>query len=179
MKAILSSVLLLILLSGCGANPSAKTTTGGGSTTPPPSSTTPVSTVSGTYTGTLNTKGCPSIGACGGNTFTITLTQQPNASVAGQFITSVAVIGTDNGASFSGSGTATYLDAATAGPGTTAGNVSVVTNTGLQIYLQGTGTSSTSSPVLVNSMSAYSVVDKNGQGTPGTTYYGLLTRVVN
>lgn len=175
MKAYLP--LILLLLTGCGANPSAKTTTGTGSgtTTPPP--TTYLSTLSGTYTGTLNTNGCPPVGACGGNTFTITLTQQPNASVAGQFLTSVAVTGTNNGVAFFGSGTATNLEAATAGPGTATGNAYVATDTGLQIYFDGTGTSATSSPVLVSSISVHNAIQANGQHSAGTLYYGLLTRV--
>ena len=179
MKAYLS-LFLLLLVTGCGANPSATSTTGTGSgtTTPPPSSSnTPTSTLSGTYSGTLNTSGCPTVGACSGTPFSITLTQQPNASAPGQFLTSVAVTGTNNGAAFFGSGTATYLEAAAAGPGTASNNAYVVTNTGLQIYVDGTGTSATSSPVLVNSLSVHNVVQANGQNSAGPLYYGLLTRV--
>lgn len=179
MKAILSSVLLLILLSGCGANPSAKTTTGGGTTNPPPTTTTPTSMWAGTFNGYINVKGCPSVGSCGGDLVFVTISQAVNPQAPAEFLPAITVSGTDNGVSFTGTGTAPFQGAALAGPGTEAQSLYFTTSNGLKLWFSGTGSSTTTDPELINSIAVHNLLVVGTASQSGASDYGTINRVVN
>lgn len=177
MKALFP--LILLLLTGCGANPSAKTTTGGGTTTPPPSSTAPVSMWAGTFNGYINPTGCPSVGSCGGDLVFITITQTVNPAATAEFLPAITVSGTDNGVSFTGTGTAAFTGAAQAGPGTQAQSLYFTTSNGLKLWFSGTGSSTTTDPELINSIAVHNLLVVGTASQSGASDYGTINRVVN
>lgn len=180
MKTYLS-LFLLLLVTGCGANPSAKTTTGTGTTTPPPTTTATTSMWAGTYTGSLNFTGCPAIGNCGGDVVTIQVSQAANAAVSGEFLATLTIADTDatQNKTFQWTGTAgTQTEAAPVGPGSNNAGATMTTNTGQTISLAGVGNSSSTDPVVMQSLTVHNAPVVNGVSTQGA-YLGTLTRVVN
>lgn len=176
MKALFP-LSLLLLVTGCGANPSAKTATGTGTTTPPPTSTTPTSMWAGTFTGYINVKGCPSVGSCGGDLVFVTITQSVNPAATAEFLPAITVSGTDNGVSFTGTGTAAFTGAALPGPGTEAQSLYFTTSTGLKLWFSGTGSSSTTDPELINSIAVHNLVVVGTASQSGASDYGTINRV--
>lgn len=172
MKNLAIAALALLLLSGCGSNPSAtgptKTVGNSGSTS------TAVSMWDGSYTGTLNLKGCQTVGACSGDQVTMQITQTASGS---SFSSSLLIKETNVTLNqvLAWSGKAVYTGAAPAGPGTQDTTATMTTSTGQTILVSGVGSSSTTDPVLMQSLSVYNYPMTNGVGSKGA-YLGTLTR---
>lgn len=135
-----------------------------------------VSAWTGTYTGQLDFKGCPSTSPCGGDTITLTLTQ-PSVGL-NEFSSSLTVSGTDNttNAQFSGTGDALETNPAPAGPGSQQTNASLQISLGDNLSFGGSGSSSTSAPVVMQTVAVYNAVQSNGTWIRGALYLGTLSR---
>jgi hypothetical protein len=135
-----------------------------------------VSEWSGTYSGALNFKGC-STSPCTGDSFILTLTQSASFSTPGEFSPTVNVAGTDEttGKHVTGSGTALYTGAAPIGPGNGQATLTITTNLG-SLFLSGSGSSTTKSPIVFTSIAVNNAVTINGATVKGPLYLGMLTR---
>lgn len=135
----------------------------------------------GTYTGSLNFKGCPSVGNCGGDVVTIQVSQAANAAVSGEFAPALTIADTDatQKQTFQWTGTAgTQTEAAPVGPGSNNAGAIMTTSTGQDLTIAGVGSSSTTAPVQMQSLTFYNASMLNGVRVTGA-YIGTLTRVVN
>jgi hypothetical protein len=161
------SVAISLFLIACGGN------SGGGSTT------TPTSTWAGTYSGNLNFGGCPGETPCGGDSITITITEAPNPSIPGEFLPALTITGVDNTSnhSFTGTGTALYDGAAPEGPGdeTTWAYITISLG-GQNLALLGSGASTTTSPIDIQTCLVHSYTVVSGVGNVAGAYLGTLTR---
>jgi len=171
MKMLWMAVALFggCVISGCGG--------GGISSSKPPS----VSAWAGTYSGTLNFKGCPSSTSCGGDVITLTISDPADSSHPGEFLATITASGQDStiSKSFSGNGRVLYAGAAPTGPGTMSTNGAMYLSNGLSynFFMSGSGSSTSSSPVLIDKIDAYTLVLTNGTTpTKGSAYFGTLTR---
>lgn len=153
-------LLMLVLCIGCG----------GGST----ASSTPTSAWAGTYTGDLNFSGCPSDNPCGGDSISATVAQ---AYSNPEFSPTLTITGTDSttGQAFTGTGTALDISPAPNGPGTMGTNATITTSLGDSLSLIGSGSSQSSSPVLIQTCAVHSYTVVNGVNVQGP-YLGTLTR---
>lgn len=168
MKNCVALCFLLFFLTACG---------GDGATSTLTAATT--STWEGTYTGDVNFSGCPSTSPCGGDSLTLTITEAPNPAIPGEFLPQLAITGSDNttGKSFTGTGTALYDGAAPEGPGgTTTWAYITISLGGQNLALLGNGTSSTSSPIDIQTCLVHSYTLVSGVGNVAGAYLGTLTR---
>ena len=164
--AIWLFTLGIVAITACGGG-------GGGSTSTPA----PTSTWAGTYTGNLNFSGCPSSTSCGGDSIAITIAEAPNPSIPGEFLPALTITGVDNTTkeSFTGTGTALYDGAAPTGPGSSDTNATITISLGDSLQLLGSGSSTTSSPVLIQTCLVHSYTVVKGANVQGP-YLGTLTR---
>jgi hypothetical protein len=133
----------------------------------------------GTYTGSLNFAGCPTIGNCGGDQITIQVSQAANPSVAGEVLAMLTIADTDatQNKTFQWTGVAgTQTEPAPVGPGSVDAGATMTTNTGQTLALAGVGNSSTTAPVQMQSLTVHNSPLVNGVHATGA-YLGTLTRV--
>jgi hypothetical protein len=165
MRMIGFAALLFVACSGCGGSNS------GGTMSPAPA---PVSTWAGTYTGSLNFSGCPSTTPCGGDTITLTISE---AASGNEFSPTLTISGTDatTKQNFTGSGTALYTGAAPIG-GSETTTATATISPGDSLFIAGSGSAPTGSPVLIQSCVINNTTVTNGTTVKGPKYLGTLTR---
>jgi hypothetical protein len=171
MKKLCVTLLSSVLLCGCNA---AKTNN---------NSTAPVSSWTGTYTGSLNFSGCGGVtppASCGGDSISVAFAQAYDNP---EFSTTLTITGTDSttGQAFTGTGTALDISPAPNGPGTMGTNAVMTTSMGDSLYVVGNGASQGSSPVLMQTMFVYNCpgsIDAQTATCGGGlgAYLGTLTR---
>lgn len=169
-KLVLLAVMVgMVVVSGCG----------GGSITSKPTAAS-VSEWAGTYVGTINFNGCPSAAPCGGDSITLTIADSADSSHPGEFLATITASGMDSTLSktFSANGTVLYAGAAPVGPGntTTTGAIYFSNGLGGDFFMTGSGASTTSSPVLIDTIALNALVMNGATATKGSTFYGMLTR---
>ena len=159
---LMTAVVLACLVSGCG---------GGGSSV----TSAPVSTWTGTYGGNLDFSGCPGNAPCGGDAVSITISE---AASGDEFSPTLTISGTDSTTkeAITGTGTALYDGAAPVGPGSEDTNATATISPGGSIFLGGSGSSSNSAPVLIQTITVNNTNTVAGTLVKGPLYYGTLTR---
>lgn len=168
MKKVLLLAMLLVI-AGCGGQGNGAL---GGAT--------PVSPWSGTYSGSLNFKGCSGTTPCGGDGVTLTVSQAANPTVAGEFETSLTISGADSTTkdALAGSGITTSPVAADTGPAQDSATATASITPGGSLFFLGSGTSTTSAPAVFQTIQVSEWVTTNGVGAKGA-YLGTLTRTSN
>jgi hypothetical protein len=167
MRASVLCILSLAFTSlvGCGGSSSS------GTMKPPP---TPVSTWAGTYTGQLNFSGCPGTTPCGGDTITLNISE---AAIGTGFSPTLTITGTDatTKQNFTGTGTALYTGAAPIG-GSSSTTATATITLGDSLFILGSGSAPTGSPVLIQTCVINNTSTSNGNTVKGPKYLGTLTR---
>lgn len=151
---------------------------GGASIAPHTSSITPTSTWAGTYTGSLDFSGCQTSVPCGGDSISLTIAEAANTAVPGEFSSTITVTGADStsGKTFTGSGTVLYDGAAPVGPGSEDTNATISISLGDSMFLAGSGSVNTKSPVLIQTIAVNNSNNVNGASVKGPLFMGNLTR---
>lgn len=143
--------------------------------TPTPTPAAPVSTWAGTYTGSLNLKGCPTPVPCGGDSFTLTIAEAADPANPGEFLPALTISGTDLTAAFTGSGTALYTGAAAIG-GSSETTATVSLSSGQSLFLFGSGSAPTGDPVIIQTIAVSNTLAIGSTLVKGPQYFGVLTR---